>query len=139
MAIIDKIKEKLSKENPVESTSTSEMYSNKPFVFEVKIHEEDLKTMLRSLASGYNKKHPDKEITISDVFNVILKKALLEHRLLYPNGETYFRLVKEVEALTLANYKVNYFMNHYLTKMEEEEALKNDMEAIKKIVNKEED
>ena len=137
MAIIDKIKEKLAKENPVESTSDSEPYSSKSFSFEVKIHEEDYKTMLRSLASNHNKKNPDKEITISDVFNVILKKALLEHRLLYPNGESYSKLAKEVEVLTLANYKVNYFMNHYLTKMEEQEKLKKDFEAIKKIVNEE--
>ena len=94
MTVLKKIKEMLSKENPVEINSTSEMYSSKSYSFEVTVYEEDLKDTLRKLASNHNKKNPDKEITISDVFNVMVKKALLEHKLLYENVKSEKRIFK---------------------------------------------
>lgn len=159
MSLIAKIKEKLSKENPVETTSDSEnsLYTDKHFNFKVRIIEQDIINYLSYIVSQHNKRNPNKEIEPSDVLNSILLKGLYENVAFYNGTKTYNDLVDEASSIRLTMYKLHYFDNktYPLSKeneklkaevkavdttkellLKENKELKSELESIKKIVNK---
>lgn len=160
MSLIDKIKEKIAKEKPVETTSDSEnkIYTNKPYNFKVKILEQDIIDYLSFIVSKHNEKNPNDEINPSDVLNAILLKGLYENIVFYQYTKTYKDLIDDSSSIRVAMYKLHYFENktYPLSKaneklkadvkninndkellLKENEELKSELDSIKKIVNKE--
>lgn len=149
------IKEKLSKEKPVETFDS--IYTDKSYKFTVKINESSIMQYLYYVTEEHNKKNPDKEIEASDVVKTIVEKALLEHSMFYKYNKSYEDLVEESSWIRVANYKNYYYDSNLVpiatenkelkaevkavnnTKkmfLEENNKLKSELESIRKIVNK---